>query len=63
MIARTESVKVLYKDGMDAPAAVILNGKRPPIVYRVEMLDADHLANLFESGDPDVETDILKKKI
>jgi len=64
MIARNENVKVLYNKGMEgSPVAVILNGSRPPVVYRIEALDSDHLANLFESGDPDQETDILQKKI
>lgn len=67
MIARKEAVKVLYRDGGNeaaadkVPVAVILNGKRPPVVYRLTMLDADELANLFESGDPDRESDLLGK--
>lgn len=63
MIARNENVKVLYANAGEAevPVAVILNGSRPPVVYRVETLDSDHLANLFENGDPDIETDIMHK--
>ena len=65
MIVRNESVKVLYPDETEGqvgkPMAVILNGQRPPVVYRVEILDSDHLANLFENGDPDVEMNIMKK--
>lgn len=60
MIARQEAVKVLYNE-RDEPIAVILNGSKPPIVYRMGQLDSDELANLFESGDPDQETDILRK--
>lgn len=65
MIARNESVKVLYpsetEGQVNKPVAVILNGSRPPVVYRIEILDSDHLANLFENGDPDVESNILNK--
>jgi hypothetical protein len=67
MIARNENVKVLYHDdpeGIDPgnPMAIILNGHRhAPVVYRIAVCTTDELANLFESGDPDKETDILSK--
>ena len=67
MIARAESVKMLYASttngGADAvPVATIVNGEgRPPVIYRLTRLNADEIANLFESGNPDQESNLLGK--
>lgn len=68
MIARNENVKVLYREEVGGnaekklvPVAAILNGGRPPIVYRLTTLQSDELANMFESGNPDEEIAILSK--
>ena len=64
MRVRGESVKVVYKEVEgkdDVPVAAILNGKRPPVVYRLTQLASDELANLLESGDPDTESNIMGK--
>lgn len=57
--SRQEAVKVLYKE--DGPIAVILNGEKPPRVYRLTLLNVDELANLFANGDPDEESPLMSQ--
>ena len=65
MIARKEAVKVLYtsdsEEKISEPVAVIINGSRTPVIYGLTRLDSDQLANLYESGDPEKEQDVLVK--
>lgn len=69
MKARQEKARVIYPSHgdivpeEDTPVAVVLSGNkdRKPVVYRLSRLNVDELGNLFESGDPDQEGDIVAK--
>jgi len=63
MIARQESVKVVYGalDTLFArPLAAIVNGGRDPAIYRLTRLSSDEIANLLETGDPDKDPPVVR---